>query len=156
MNIGKNIRKFRKSKGLTIKSLSKQSTVSNGYISDLENEKETRPSLDILGKLAKVLDVPVVKLLEEDSQSNTNTIEEYSPNDTNIDINYNLSHTNYKFIQNDNYANAIAGLNTYINYVTKKNKFELNDIDSEEIIELIESIVLTKIKFYKMKKARQE
>lgn len=126
MNIGKNIRKFRKSKGLTIKSLSKQSTVSNGYISDLENGKETRPSLDILGKLANALEVPLTKLLE-------------------VEIYDELPLTN-------NYRDALLGLTNYINYVTRKNNCELNDIDSEEIIELIESIVLTKVKFYKKKK----
>ena len=80
MNIGKNIRRIRKSKGLTIRDLSKKSEVSQGY------------------------------------------------------------------------RDALIGLTNYINYVTRKNNCELNDIDSEEIVELIESIVLTKIKFYKKKK----
>lgn len=52
----------------------------------------------------------------------------------------------------NNYRDALIGLTNYINYVTRKNNCELNDIDSEEIVELIESIVLTKIKFYKKKK----
>ena len=54
----------------------------------------------------------------------------------------------------NNYRDALIGLTNYINYVTRKNNCELNDIDSEEIVELIESIVLTKIKFYKKKRAR--
>lgn len=127
MNIGKNIRRIRKSKGLTIRDLSKKSEVSQGYISDLENERETRPSLDILGKLANVLEVSITNFLE-------------------VEIYDELPPTN-------NYRDALIGLTNYINYVTRKNNCELNDIDSEEIIELIESIVLTKIKFYK-KKAR--
>ncbi|EOU1805661.1 helix-turn-helix transcriptional regulator [Clostridium perfringens] len=126
MNIGKNIRRIRKSKGLTIRDLSKKSEVSQGYISDLENERETLPSLDVLGKLANALEVPITKLLE-------------------VEIYDELPLTN-------NYRDALIGLTNYINYVTRKNNCELNDIDSEEIVELIESIVLTKIKFYKKKK----
>ncbi|EOU1827083.1 helix-turn-helix domain-containing protein [Clostridium perfringens] len=128
MNIGKNIRRIRKSKGLTIRDLSKKSEVSQGYISDLENERETRPSLDILGKLANALEVSITNFLEVE------IYDELPPN--------------------NNYRDALIGLTNYINYVTRKNNCELNDIDSEEIIELIESIVLTKIKFYKKKKAR--
>lgn len=126
MNIGKNIRKLRKSKGLTIKVLAKESEVSNGYISDLENGKETKPSLDILGKLAKVLEVPITKLLEVELDDANST--------------------------NNNYRDALIGLTNYIDYVSKKNNYELNNTDSEEIIELIESIVLTKIKFCKKSK----
>lgn len=128
MNIGKNIRRIRKSKGLTIRDLSKKSEVSQGYISDLENERETRPSLDILGKLANALEVSITNFLEVE------IYDELPPN--------------------NNYRDALIGLTNYINYVTRKNNCELNDIDSEEIIELIESIVLTKIKFYKKKKDR--
>ena len=128
MNIGKNIRRIRKSKVLTIRDLSKKSEVSQGYISDLENERETRPSLDILGKLANALEVSITNFLEVE------IYDELPPN--------------------NNYRDALIGLTNYINYVTRKNNCELNDIDSEEIIELIESIVLTKIKFYKKKKAR--
>lgn len=128
MNIGKNIRRIRKSKGLTIRDLSKKSEVSQGYISDLENGRETRPSLDILGKLANALEVSITNFLEVE------IYDELPPN--------------------NNYKDALIGLTNYINYVTRKNNCELNDIDSEEIIELIESIVLTKIKFYKKKKAR--
>ena len=128
MNIGKNIRRIRKSKVLTIRDLSKKSEVSQGYISDLENERETRPSLDILGKLANALEVSITNFLEVE------IYDELPPN--------------------NNYRDALIGLTNYINYVTRKNNCELNDIDSEEIVELIESIVLTKIKFYKKKKAR--
>ncbi|EJT5924473.1 TPA: helix-turn-helix transcriptional regulator [Clostridium perfringens] len=128
MNIGKNIRRIRKSKGLTIRDLSKKSEVSQGYISDLENERETRPSLDILGKLANALEVSITNFLE-------------------VEIYDELPLAN-------NYRDALIGLTNYINYVTRKNNCELNDIDSEEIVELIESIVLTKIKFYKKKRAR--
>lgn len=126
MNIGKKLREIRRSKGFTMKELSNKSKVSQSYISDLENEKNNKPSIDILNKLAKALEVPLTKLLE-------------------VEIYDELPLTN-------NYRDALIGLTNYINYVTRKNNCELNDIDSEEIVELIESIVLTKIKFYKKKK----
>ncbi|XZH36947.1 helix-turn-helix domain-containing protein [Clostridium perfringens] len=130
MNIGKKLRELRKDKSLTLRALAKKSGVSQSYISDLENEKNNKPSIDILNKLANALEVSITNFLEVE------IYDELPPN--------------------NNYRDALIGLTNYINYVTRKNNCELNDIDSEEIIELIESIVLTKIKFYKKKKARQE
>lgn len=62
MSIGKKLREIRRSKGFTMKELSNKSKVSQSYISDLENEKNNKPSIDILNKLAKALEVPITDL----------------------------------------------------------------------------------------------
>lgn len=57
MSIGKKLREIRRSKGFTMKELSNKSKVSQSYISDLENEKNNKPSIDILIKLANALEI---------------------------------------------------------------------------------------------------
>ncbi|EGS9999210.1 helix-turn-helix transcriptional regulator [Clostridium perfringens] len=57
MSIGKNLREIRRTKGFTMKELSNKSGVSQSYISDLENEKNNKPSIDILIKLANALEI---------------------------------------------------------------------------------------------------
>lgn len=57
MSIGKNLREIRRSKGFTMKELSNKSKVSQSYISDLENGKNNKPSIDILIKLANALEI---------------------------------------------------------------------------------------------------
>lgn len=59
MMLGDNIRKIRKSKKISINTLAKQAEVSLGYLSDLENNKFTNPTLDKLNKLADALGVSV-------------------------------------------------------------------------------------------------
>lgn len=62
MSIGKNLREIRKSKNLTIRALAKKSGVSPSYISDLENGKNNKPSIDTSIKLANALEVPPANL----------------------------------------------------------------------------------------------
>ena len=57
--IGSNIRKIRKSKKISINTLAKMANVSLGYLSDLENNKFTNPTLDKLTDIANALDVSV-------------------------------------------------------------------------------------------------
>ena len=59
-----NIKKLRKQKGLTLGALSKETTLSSGYISDLENGTKTNPSINTLQKLANALKVSINDLLE--------------------------------------------------------------------------------------------
>lgn len=61
MNL-KHIRKLRK---MTIDTLSVKSNVSKSYISDLENERKTNPSMNTLKKLSKGLDMEVSELIKD-------------------------------------------------------------------------------------------
>ncbi|MGQ9603042.1 MAG: helix-turn-helix domain-containing protein [bacterium] len=60
--IGKNIKKLRKQKGLSQDRLSKLADISYNTVIKLESGGITNPSIDTLQKLAKALDVSVDKL----------------------------------------------------------------------------------------------
>lgn len=65
--LGNNIRKIRKSLGISINKLSELSGLSLGYLSDLENNKSLNPTMETLDKIANALGVPMGKLLTDDS-----------------------------------------------------------------------------------------
>jgi len=55
---------LRKGKGLGLRELAKDAHVPPGYLAELETGKKRNPSLDVLKRLAKALDVPLPELLE--------------------------------------------------------------------------------------------
>lgn len=81
--LGSNIRRIRKSLGISINKLSTLSGISLGYLSDLENNKSLNPTKETLDKIAKALGVPTEKLLTNDS---TNEISYDDIKITNPDI----------------------------------------------------------------------
>lgn len=62
--IGKNIKKLRKQKGLSQDRLSKLADISYNTVIKLESGGIINPSIDTLQKLAKALDVSVDNLLK--------------------------------------------------------------------------------------------
>lgn len=63
--VGKNIRKYRKQKGWTIKQLAEKCCYSENFIGDIENETFKTFSLNTLYHISKVLGIHI-KLLFED------------------------------------------------------------------------------------------
>lgn len=57
-----NLKRIRTSKNLTIKELSDLSGVSMGYICHLEKGTRKNPSRDVMEKIAKVLEEPIIKI----------------------------------------------------------------------------------------------
>ena len=57
-----NLRKIRKSKNLTIQELSELSGVSMGYICHVEKGSRQNPSRDVMEKISKVLEEPIIKI----------------------------------------------------------------------------------------------
>ena len=55
--LGDNIKKIRKSRHISINNLSKLTNISLGYLSDLENNKFTNPTIEKLDKIATTLGV---------------------------------------------------------------------------------------------------
>lgn len=49
------IKIFRKKQGLTIKKLSDITNIAAGYLSDLENNKSTNPTKDVMEKISTAL-----------------------------------------------------------------------------------------------------
>lgn len=68
--VGKNIRKYRKLKGLKQRELADKYSLSEGFISDIESNTFRTISLNTLYHIAKVLDIHIMLLfqdLDEDS-----------------------------------------------------------------------------------------
>lgn len=63
--VGKNVRKYRKLKGMTQKELADKSNYSENFIGDIENNTFKTFSLNTLYHISRVLDIHI-KLLFED------------------------------------------------------------------------------------------
>ncbi len=61
LNLGKNIRKYRKLKGYTQEKLAEKADLSNSYISDIECGKINVPTLTLF-EICIVLDVELYKI----------------------------------------------------------------------------------------------
>lgn len=71
MNTGKSIQHLREDRKITLRTLARESGISPGYLSQIENSK-VDPSLSVLTKIALVLKVPVYSLLlDEDMTAHT-------------------------------------------------------------------------------------
>lgn len=67
--IGKTIATLRKQKGLTLTELAERSSISKSYLSNIERDLNQNPSLQIMSKIAKVLEIDVKTLLKSEIQS---------------------------------------------------------------------------------------
>ncbi|TFE00017.1 helix-turn-helix domain-containing protein [Jeotgalibacillus sp. R-1-5s-1] len=67
--IGDKIKHLRTKKGYSVSGLAFKSNVSKSYLSNLENNKKSNPSLDILSKIANTLDVSVDYLVDDQSDT---------------------------------------------------------------------------------------
>lgn len=68
-SLGDKINKLRKEKNMTLEQLAEKTESSKGYIWELENRETKRPSAEKLQKIADVLGVTSVFLLDEDQAS---------------------------------------------------------------------------------------
>src|SRR3712207_2258551 len=63
MNLGAKIRVFRKNKNMTIKQLAEATSLSSGFISNIENDVNS-PSISNLQQICKALDINIVELIQ--------------------------------------------------------------------------------------------
>ncbi len=61
---GHNIRLYRQKKGLTQEALAVKAKMNRPYLSDMEQGTKN-PSLDMLDRIAKALDITVIELLQK-------------------------------------------------------------------------------------------
>jgi XRE family transcriptional regulator, master regulator for biofilm formation len=61
--IGKNIKEYRKRRGLSLSEFSERSGISKSYISNIERNLHQNPSIQIMNKIASVLNVELEDLL---------------------------------------------------------------------------------------------
>jgi XRE family transcriptional regulator, master regulator for biofilm formation len=64
--VGKNIAEIRKRRGYTLSELADLSNVSKSYLSNIERSINKNPSLEVMQKIAKVLNVDFMMLIEPD------------------------------------------------------------------------------------------
>lgn len=74
--IGKNIGEIRKSRGLTLSQLAEQAKISKSYLSNIERSLNKNPSIDVIRRISKVLDVDVKVLLKTDLIEGVHPLEE--------------------------------------------------------------------------------
>lgn len=63
--LGEHIRKLRKSRNITLKELAEKTSLSIGYLSQIERSL-TEPSLSTLRKISSVLDIPTYLFMDEE------------------------------------------------------------------------------------------
>lgn len=63
--IGDRVKQLRKEKKMTLSELADQAGVAKSYLSSLERNLQTNPSIQFLEKIAAVLNVPVDHLIQE-------------------------------------------------------------------------------------------
>ncbi|MFD2671240.1 helix-turn-helix domain-containing protein [Marinicrinis sediminis] len=73
--IGKRIQQLRVSHGLTLSELASEAKVSKSYLSNIERDVQTNPSIHFLEKISVVLQVDVQQLL---SSNQTESIKDAS------------------------------------------------------------------------------
>ena len=65
INIGKNIKHFRKLRGLTQEKVAEMASISTGYYKSLESKNEESPSLETLMNICMALDVPMEFIVKD-------------------------------------------------------------------------------------------
>jgi XRE family transcriptional regulator, master regulator for biofilm formation len=76
--IGRNIYELRKKKGITLSELADRSKVSKSYLSNIERKLNRNPSIQVIEKIATVLEVDVKFLLSSQLEhDNTNLEKEW-------------------------------------------------------------------------------
>jgi len=73
MSIFEKIKEIRKSKGITLKEMSKKTGISVNYLSQIERGL-SNPSIGIIKKISNVLDVPIMGLNDQPSHANANRV----------------------------------------------------------------------------------
>jgi len=66
--IGKNIAEIRKLRGYSISELSELTKISKSYLSNIERNINTNPSIDIIEKIAASLEVDLITLVKNDDE----------------------------------------------------------------------------------------
>lgn len=65
---GKRLKAFRKKKGYSLDKLSERTGISKSYLSLIERDIQSNPSLDILNRIAKTFEIEVEELVREERE----------------------------------------------------------------------------------------
>ncbi|GAA3411029.1 helix-turn-helix domain-containing protein [Paenibacillus hodogayensis] len=67
--IGKRVKELRLGKGLSLSELAEKAGIAKSYLSSIERDIQTNPSIHLLEKICAVLEVPVETFLNEKHQT---------------------------------------------------------------------------------------
>ncbi|RNA68911.1 helix-turn-helix domain-containing protein [Alteribacter keqinensis] len=70
--IGERVKKYRKEKGISLTDLAQRAGVAKSYLSAIERNIQSNPSIQFLEKISSVLDISVDHLLRDDVDHSTN------------------------------------------------------------------------------------
>ncbi|WP_377887588.1 helix-turn-helix domain-containing protein [Alkalihalobacillus sp. R86527] len=62
--IGENVRNIRQQKGISMTDLAERALISKSYLSNIERNLKTNPTIDIILRISKVLEVDLYELLD--------------------------------------------------------------------------------------------
>ncbi|MFC3041515.1 helix-turn-helix domain-containing protein [Virgibacillus xinjiangensis] len=69
--IGDKIKALRQEKKLSLSELAERANVAKSYLSSIERNIQTNPSIQFIEKISNVLDVPVNELIQNDKKDHT-------------------------------------------------------------------------------------
>ncbi|AGK52657.1 XRE family transcriptional regulator [Bacillus sp. 1NLA3E] len=69
--IGKNILEIRKKRALSLTELAERANISKSYLSNIERDLNKNPSIQVMNKIAAVLNVDLKTLIKADSKYDT-------------------------------------------------------------------------------------
>ncbi|MEB3100791.1 helix-turn-helix domain-containing protein [Ferviditalea candida] len=72
--IGKRLQQLRKERGLSLSMLAERAGIAKSYLSSLERDIQKNPSIQVLEKIAGVLKIPVDRLLDQENDSEDETV----------------------------------------------------------------------------------
>jgi XRE family transcriptional regulator of biofilm formation len=72
--IGKNIYEIRKRRGFSMSELADRASISKSYLSNIERNLNQNPSIQVMKKIAVVLDVDIRTLLRNDKNQDTHQL----------------------------------------------------------------------------------
>ena len=64
--IGSRVKKFRKEKRMSISELAEKAGVAKSYISSLERDLQTNPSIQFIEKITRALDISIDSLIQDE------------------------------------------------------------------------------------------
>ncbi|NOU94612.1 helix-turn-helix domain-containing protein [Paenibacillus sp. LMG 31456] len=73
--IGKRVKQLRLAKGLTLTDLAQKAGVAKSYLSSIERDIQSNPSIQFLEKICAVLDVPIESFLQNKPVAQTEQTE---------------------------------------------------------------------------------
>lgn len=73
--IGEKIKKLRQDKKMSISELAEKANVAKSYLSSIERNLQTNPSIQFIEKISAVLDVSVNDIINEDKSRNSETLD---------------------------------------------------------------------------------